>query len=803
MKQVMLIWMMMMTMCGFTVIKTVLAQPNVFTIQCTGHDASFQQTDPNRIQIEPHYSVEGGVLFEITAGTGVHLKTETITWSHPPAGGGNDPSWGAWAISSGKTVLTWSPPTGASASGNFRVSVNGKFTCGNGNGGGEYNFSGYWDGDLNRDWEANPAIVAQKDFTYKIVESGQQSFSSDTPVHPGEKLKLTIKNIHDDDTHNGATPSKVADTTTPVSWSDSSSNDNDFSEPIDETDTNPDPRLNKGVYSTVTWTVPPLNKLPMGTNNEGWIEITAVIDDKAPPIGKDETGSRDDKPLKVTYLISVTGPKVWKRAEDENQATNIDAKITKPVKVEKGDTPPTINAKPGDQIKVSLEGSDVDYWTRQMPTPTSGTQTAPIGLSITTPVWTATLNGKNYGEFSEKNEDGSTKSNQSYNSTVYHIPSEAEFGTEIIITAHADDHNPNNLGDAVPADDSGKRDDDPVDLSFKIKISKDPDIQSIELTPEKPITSGYQNNPAASLDFKADISDPESKVKSVTWSWDNQSFTGNPWHIDAVPYDSDHGDNSVTCTIHWDDNGTPKSKSKSKDFKLFFDHDGHDESNDSSLGANGINPPNWFDDTAKHWGDVMDNKISGLNALKSAHRFFYSNSIGGTDHSGEVPIQITNSYHVPVGSVVIAPAAGGSISPQPGYVYTARTSGIDSFGAIILHEMRHRWQLQQSWGIADGDSEQTLESKIGPNGTWIFDGTTYDKDADGMRDSWEEIPVAQGGWGQIHNQPDKFLLNKRYDGNTFEQDDEFDADMNGARTWAIGSADGQDWANTGKQSEQG
>jgi len=382
-------------------------------------------------------------------------------------------------------------------------------------------------------------------------------------------------------------------------------------------------------------------------------------------------------------------------------------------------------------------------------------------------------------------------------------------GTVITVTAHADDHNatdyPNNLGDDVPDGDSGERDDDPITLSFKIKISKDPGIQSIELTPENPITSGYQNSPAASLDFNAKISDPEDKVTSVHWDWGGQTHVGNPWHIDAVPYDKQHGSQSVTCTIYWDDNGTQKSDSANKDFKLFFDHSGHDESNDTSLGTNGVNPPNWFDDTAKHWGDVMDDKISGLSALKSSGRFFYTNSAGG-DHSGIVPTSISNSYSVPVGSVLIAPAAGGPLFPQPGYVYTQQTSGIDSFGAVILHEMRHRWQLQQSWGIADGDNEQTLESKIGPNGTWIKDGNIYDRDADGMKDSWERL---------VWNQPDisklgpddareyAFLKNQQYDGNSFEQDNEFDADVEGARKWKIGIADDADWANTGKQADKG
>lgn len=767
----------------------------MFTIECTGHDASFQQTDPNAVQVAPHFT--GSVQFQIVAGAGVHLKTDTITWSHPPTGGGNDPGWGAWTISTSKTELSWSAPTGASASGDFRVTVNGKFTCGEGNGGGEYSFSGYWDGNLKRDWEANPAI----DSLLIGTDNGNQEGRM---IKPGQQVQFNIRRIVDNDTHNGADPSQVPDTTKTVIWSDSSSSSaSNFSNQHDFDDSTISPIDHEplGISSLVTWTAPDLDKLPSSPNNEGWVQITAIIDDDAPAVGENETGNRDDKPRELHFLIQVTGPRHWKRAQDENATTNIKAEITKPVKVEIGDTAPLINAKAGDKINVSVHGTDTDYWTRTGPNPTSGAETLPIKINTllhhSTYLWTAKSNGNDYGAFDDLSK----------NSTTYTVPPDAADGTEITITAHAEDEEYSNdftgaRGDTVPSGDTGIRDDDPVDLSFKIKISKEPDIQSIELTPEKPITSGYQNSPAASLDFNATISDPESKVTSVNWSWGNQTYTGNPWHIDAVPYDSDHGDNSVTCTIHWNDGGAPKSKSKSKDFKLFFDHDGHDESNDTSLGTNGLNPPNWFDDTSKHWGQVMENKISDLSSLKSAGRFFYTDSVGG-GHSGQVPTEIDNSYHVPVGSVLIAGQAGDGIGLGAGYVYGVRASGIDSFGAIILHEMRHRWQLQQSWGVTDQDNQQTLESKIGPNGTWIFDGTTYDKDADGMRDSWEEIPVAQGGWGQVHNQPDKFLLNKRYDGNAFEEDNEFDADMHGTRAWQIGSVDDQDWANNGKQSEQG
>lgn len=784
-----------------------MAQPNVFTIQCTGHDASFQQTDPNRVHVAPHY--EGSVEFKIATGTNVHLKKNTISWSYPTAGG-SSPSWGAWTVSSSKTELNWSAPTGASASGNFRVRVNGKFTCGDGNGGGEYSFSGYWDGNLNRDWEANPAIGSSLIGASLYRNGINAKYAFTIPAHPGETMSFNINSIIDNDTHKGADPSSVADSTKPIVWSDSSSSASNFTNHQDLNDTRPNPQNDNkpyGISSNATWIVPALDKLSSGASNEGWVIIKATIDDVAPAVEEDESGSRDDKPREVKFLVKVTGPKHWTRAEDENVTTNISAKITKPVEVKIGDSVPTINGKGGDAIKVSVEGSDVDHWTRSAPNPTIGESTSPIGINrYGDVVWTAKSNGEDYGEFYEKKEDGSLKTSQVDNSTTYHIPSDAELGTEIIVTAHANDHKggPEEAGDELPPGDSGNRDDDPVNLSFKIKISKDPDIQSIELTPKNPITSGYQNTPAASLDFNATISDPEDKVTSVNWSWGNQTYVGNPWHIDAVPYDMEHGLQSVTCTIHWEDDGTPKSKSKSKDFKLFFDHAGHDESNETTYGKSGtgssLNPPNWFDDTSKHWGQVMENKISGLSALKGAGRFFYTDTAGGS-HSGIVPVAINNSHGVPVCSVLIANKAGKEIAPSSGYVYTALASGIDSFGAVILHEMRHRWQLQQSWGITDQDDEQTLESKIGPNGTWIFDGNIYDRDSDGMRDSWEALSPEQGGWGQDAKAPDKFLLNKRYDGNTFEQDNEFDADMNGARTWQIGSADDQDWANNGKQAE--
>lgn len=809
MKHGMLVW-VLMVMCGFTIVKTAVAQPNLFTIECTGHDASFQQTDPNKVQVAPHFN--GSVQFQIAAGAGVHLKTDTITWSHPPAGGGNDPSWGAWTVSSSKTNLNWSPPTGASASGDFRVSVNGKFTCGSGNGGGEYSFSGYWDGNLNRDWEANPAIDSSLIGASLYRNGGYAKYAFIIPAHPGEMMSFNINSIVDKDTHKGADPSDVTDTTKPVVWSDSSSSSaSNFSGPhdFDNTAINPMTHQPYGISSDVTWTVPALDKLSSGASNEGWVQITAIIDDEAPPVGENESGSRDDKPREVKFLVNVTGPKHWTRAEDENLTTNISAKITKPVEVKIGDPIPTINAKAGDAIMVSVEGSDVDYWTRSAPSPISGESTTPIGINrYGSVVWTAKSNGEDYGEFSEKNPDDSIKTTQVDNSTTYHIPPDAAYGTNIIVTAHANDHKggPEGPGDELPPGDSGNRDDDPIELSFNIKISKEPDIQSIELTPENPITSGYQNSPAAALDFNATISDPESKVTSVNWSWGNQTYTGNPWHIDAVPYDMEHGPQSVTCTIHWEDNGTAESKSKSKDFKLFFDYDGHDESNDTTYGKSNIgiplNPPNWFDDTSNHWGQVMESKITGgqnhesLSDLKSAGRFFYVDAVGESSHSGIVPVDINNSYGVPVCSVLIANKAGKEIAPDSSYVYTPIAIGIDSFGAVIMHEMRHRWQLQQAWGITDGDSEQTLKSKIGRNGTWIFDGTTYDVDADGMKDSWE---VAH--WGQLAGQPNKFLLNQQYDGNSFEQDNEFDADMNGARIWQIGSVDDQDWANNGKQAE--
>lgn len=257
-----------------------------------------------------------------------------------------------------------------------------------------------------------------------------------------------------------------------------------------------------------------------------------------------------------------------------------------------------------------------------------------------------------------------------------------------------------------------------------------------------------------------------------------------------------HETKTATCTIYWD-TPTAGSHALSKDFKLFFDKNGHVEVTSTDRGFNWdgtpLSPPNWFDSTANHWGAIVPNL---------SQTWYVDGAGSGTFYYSE------NFYGLPRGSIIILPAAAGSITPQPGYVYTAPVRGIDACGAVVKHEFMHKTIFEAAWG-------GYADNQIGPGGAWVLnlDDSGYDLDKDYIKDSWEsddnnsyysEFGEAQPDLSEIDEEllPSyAYWLNQQYDGNSFENDNEFLADMKGARAWQIGSLDSQDWATYGKQSD--
>jgi hypothetical protein len=302
----------------------------------------------------------------------------------------------------------------------------------------------------------------------------------------------------------------------------------------------------------------------------------------------------------------------------------------------------------------------------------------------------------------------------------------------------------------------------------------------VEITTSRPRRSCFQRIEAIrKTKFKASNGNGWGQINlSQTKVWADNDWS---WTIGAVPWDLAHQEYQVECTLVWGA-GQNQRASQRRKFKLFFDKYGHDEDLSTTRSITGYSPPNWFDARPNHWGSVVPRLsetwyggyLWGSYSL-NAGLFVYwrfNNIVSG---------------NLPPGSVLISNAAAESAGATASYVYAPVAEGIDACAATVQHEFRHKWQMEQSWGVSNWSDFAALDIKIGPNGAWVRDGAVFDKDQDFIKDEWEEIPKELGGWGQIHNVPDAHVLNKQYDGNAFETDEEFDADMHGGRTHVLGS----------------
>ena len=426
----------------------------------------------------------------------------------------------------------------------------------------------------------------------------------------------------------------------------------------------------------------------------------------------------------------------------------------------------------GSKIELQAIATDLDYWTQTSPLSKSGNERD----SLLYPKWTA------------KFADGKPVSGlqRSMGITTWTVPSNLPAGTKVTLTVTIDD-----TPRAIPASDdpASNRDDAAWSGSVEVEVVDTPTIVSIGVKPQNPHTSGENNTPAASIDFTAEVQDASNLIEKVEWRCEglgNSTSSGKDlsWQLTPVPFDAEHKDYTVECTIFWKGG----QKTATKNFKLFFSKYSFDESSDVSRGVNGQNPPNWFDNRPKHWGNV----VPGLKDT------YYSYSIGGGATNSGIFIYKRNigykqgntNTDLPPGSIVITDYASNSISASNDYPNVKDTFvGIDAVAAIVRHEMRHKWQLEQSWGGYD-------QAHIGMNGIWVGNRSfSYDRDGDHIKDDWEFTQ-----WGQKITEPDEHYLTKKA-GLPLQADNEYDADINGTNTWIIGTLDSQDWSDTGKQSD--
>lgn len=108
----------------------------------------------------------------------------------------------------------------------------------------------------------------------------------------------------------------------------------------------------------------------------------------------------------------------------------------------------------------------------------------------------------------------------------------------------------------------------------------------------------------------------------------------------------------------------------------------------------------------------------------------------------------------------------------------------------MKHELRHKWQIENSWGGYD-------QAHMGMNGIWVANpNLPHDKDGDYLKDSWEKTQ-----WGQDPENTDKYFLSRRDKRSILQADNEYDADIEGTNTWNAGDLDSKDWSDSGKQAD--
>lgn len=729
---------------------------------------------PPRIIPNISKGFQGTINFRLvpTPGRQIVFTPGSIIWVYPGRNAG-DRDWGAWT-GQGTPTLTWTPPASRAGYGSFGVAVSGKARCVGGRGGKdeEFTFAVSWEGVVDSDWQAEPPIgfAANAETTRFSLTSGGTYFFLSNFVYPGQQLHVTLSGLQDADTY-VPTNTTEADKVTSLSW-------------IPSAGTASTPSHTKEgdaiTASEIDWTAP--STPPAG---EGWLVIKAIANDAAPAVPAGQTGSRDDSPREIRLLLKMTAARTWTRAAPpQNQSpTNIEAHIVRPVKPDAGQQ---LKVAPGAAVDLEATGSDTDYWTRATGEPLSGSETDKVSFQ-----WEVKKNGQNYGTI----QDVPGADNSDKHKAIWQVPADAQPGATATIKVTVND-----TKDTVPTGDAGNRNDDPVTDSIDIVIDDNaPTISSIALSPENPFTSGKNNAPPAPLTFSANLSDPQNQIQSVEWKWLGTNLSQTKvradndwsWTIGAVPWDLAHQEYEVECTIVWGV-GQNQRASQRRKFKLFFDKYGHDEDLSTTRSITGYSPPNWFDARPNHWGSV----VPRLNETWYGGYLWGSYSL----NAGLFVYWRFNNIipgNLPPGSVLISNVAAESAGATASYVYAPVAEGIDACAATVLHEFQHKTQMEQSWGVSNWSDLAALDMKIGPNGAWVRDGAVFDKDQDFIKDSWE---VTQ--WKQDPVLTDPYLLNKKYDGNAFETDEEFDADMHGGRTHAIGSLNNKDWATPGKQTNR-
>ncbi len=508
---------------------------------------------------------------------------------------------------------------------------------------------------------------------------------------------------------------------------------------------------------------------------EGFVVLRVSIRDKGElPLGA--TGTRLDGEAKDSVLIKIIDKQTWAPLSSDGVSGRIAGQITR--KNSSSEEP--IRITRGHRLTLVAQAKDVDYWKRTVASPKSGEAQDEITYD-----WSAT-GGRIF-----RYVDGEA---------WWTAPNTVPAGTRFTISVKIDDKAIIPEGDDAIAPSS--RDDEALTLSLTVEVIDDPSIQEIRLSPENPITSGQDNTPAATITFSALVADPKQVVEKVEWNCPDLGLSGSStdrasqysWTSGPIPPTAIHREYEVSAKLFWP---AEKSSVTTRKFKLFFGKNSNDEDT-SATGFKSpddhtpVSPPNWYD----HWKLV----VPQLGEAVYVNNIFVPGGLGANGMFDAKSLGVFGRpTGFPRGTVFISNSAaetkdGGA---PPHYVYSPYFKGIDACAAIVLHEFRHKWLHEQSWG-------GYTDALIGFNGSRLYNiEYGYDKDADGIKDSWETTT-----WGQ----PDfkdlkpsewsnyKYWRNMQYDGNSFQTDHEFEADMNGARLYVAGTYNSLDWANPGKQS---
>jgi|GEM_PF-2671056 len=206
-------------------------------------------------------------------------------WSYPGKGG-SDPDWGTWSGGQdGSSSLSWAAPQ---KTGSFSVRVNGKIVCGDGGDGEPIPFEAGWDGEVvAKDWKAEPAIEGGE-----LVKPQDQTASPATPavvlVKTSSEVDCEVTEATDKDSWKEGDDEGDDDDTIKYKWTASGGG---F-----VTDANPTGDAPFAETRTAKWKAP---------DEPGDYTLECTIDDLPKELGENETGSRDDDPVKRTLQVKV------------------------------------------------------------------------------------------------------------------------------------------------------------------------------------------------------------------------------------------------------------------------------------------------------------------------------------------------------------------------------------------------------------------------------------------------------------------------------------------------------------------